>query len=175
MESARSGLANPEAYNKEWPLSAGQEVGPAVLLNRVGKGRVLTFAGSPDYATASEHAIVEARSLWAEGIRMLMPERRVVADAPSNVEVVVTDEVADRVLRVHLMAYNPTARTLPAKDRPYVVPGLIEDAPMFRVSLRFADEVTGVKAWNEGTTVRRRGHDVEVLVEDVCEVIECHY
>lgn len=175
MESVRSDLANPGAYNKEWPLSAGKEVGPAVLLNRLGKGRVLTFAVSPDYATASEHAIVEARRLWAEGVRMLLPERRVVANAPSNVEVVVTDDVEAKVLRVHLMAYNATPRTLPAKDRPYVVPGLIEDLPMFRVSLRFADELTGLKALNEGTVIRRRGRDIEVLVEDVCEVIQCHY
>ncbi|MGA1237125.1 MAG: alpha-amylase family protein [Limisphaerales bacterium] len=174
-ESVRNSLANPEGYNKDWPLSAGEVVGPAVMLNQVGKGRVLTFAVSPDYSTASEHAIVEARKLWAQGVRMLLPERRVEVVAPSNVEVVVTEDADARVLRVHLLCYNATPRTLPVKDRPYVLPGLIEDRPMFRASLRFSDKVKGVKGLSEETRIRKRGRDVEVVVEDVHEVILVRY
>jgi hypothetical protein len=50
---------------------------------------------------------------------------------------VVTDDPATRTLRVHLIAYNATPQTTPAKERPYVLPGLIEDAPMFRASIEF--------------------------------------
>ncbi len=32
-------------------------VGPGILLNQVGKGRVLTFASSPDFATANKHHV----------------------------------------------------------------------------------------------------------------------
>ena len=37
----------------EWPLGATAPVGPAILVNQVGKGTVLTFACSPDFATAT--------------------------------------------------------------------------------------------------------------------------
>ena len=55
----------------EWPLNAESPVGPAVLINPRGKGTVLTFAGSPDYATASEHHTVEARRLLSDAVRFL--------------------------------------------------------------------------------------------------------
>ena len=50
----------------EWPMSADKPVGPAVLINQVGNGTVLTLAASPDFATASEHPIVEARKLLSQ-------------------------------------------------------------------------------------------------------------
>ena len=54
----------------EWPMSPDRPVGPAVLVNTYGSGRVVTCAGSPDYATASEHALVEDRTLF----RNLFPD-----------------------------------------------------------------------------------------------------
>jgi hypothetical protein len=42
-------------------MSADKIVGPAIFVNHLGKGKVLTFVSSPEYATASEHHIVEAR------------------------------------------------------------------------------------------------------------------
>jgi hypothetical protein len=48
---------------KDWPMSADCPVGPAILVNRVGQGTVLTIAVSPDYATASDLHIVEARKI----------------------------------------------------------------------------------------------------------------
>ena len=48
----------------DWPMSAGGKVGPALLLNTLGKGRVITIAASPDVATAGEHRIVERESCW---------------------------------------------------------------------------------------------------------------
>jgi hypothetical protein len=135
LDSHRAALANPDGYNADWPLSPRQVVGPAVLLNSIGKGTVLTFAGSPDFATAGEHHIVETRKLFANAVRLLNPNPRVRITAPANVEAVVTDDPATRTLRVHLIAYNATPQTTPVKERPYVLPGLIEDAPMFRASI----------------------------------------
>ena len=120
----------------DWPLSADKPVGPALLVNRVGKGTVVTFAASPDYATASEHHIVEVRQLFHRVVRMLHPDPIVIVTAPANVEAVVTDDVEHRTLRVHLIAYNPTPQTTPAKNRPYILPGLVEDRPIYRASIQ---------------------------------------
>jgi hypothetical protein len=175
LDSHRASLANPEAYNIDWPLSARQVVGPAVLIHSVGQGTVLTFAGSPDFATASEHHIVEARKLFANAVRLLHPNPRVRVTAPANVEAVVTDDPATRTLRVHLIAYNATPQTTPAKDRPYVLPGLIEDVPMFRATLEFPGGLKSAKALNRTTQLKKRGSRVELVIEDIHEVIQCRY
>jgi len=175
LDSHRASLANPEAYNIDWPLSARQVVGPAVLINSVGQGTVLTFAGSPDFATASEHHIVEARKLFANAVRLLHPNPRVRVTAPANVEAVVTDDPATRTLRVHLIAYNATPQTTPAKDRPYVLPGLIEDAPMFRATLELPGGLKSAQALNRTTQLKKRGQRIELVIEDLHEVIQCRY
>lgn len=175
LDSHRAALANPEGYNRDWPLSAREVIGPAVLLNHVGRGLVLTLAGSPDFATAGEHHIVEARRLFAQAVRFLHPNPRVRITAPANVEAVVTDDAATRTLRIHLLAYNATPQTTPAKDRPYVLPGLIEDAPIYRVRVAFRDPVKKASALNPGTALKRRGQTLDATVTDVHEVLVVRY
>ena len=159
----------------DWPMSADSPVGPAILVNQIGKGAVLTLAASPDFATASEHAIVEARTLLRNAIRLLHPAPRVRVTAPANVEVVVTDDSRHRKLRVHCIAYNATPRTTPGKNRPFTLPGLVEEAPIFRVGLELADEPKEVEAVNPLTTVLRKGRRVEATVEDIHEVLILSY
>jgi hypothetical protein len=175
LDSHRASLANPDGYNADWPLSARQVVGPSTLINFVGKGAVLTFAGSPDFATASEHHIVETRKLFANAVRLLQPAPRVRITAPANVEAVVTDEAATRTLRVHFIAYSATPQTTPAKERPYVLPGLIEDAPMFRASIELRDGLKSAKALNRSTQLKKRGQRVQVTISDIHEIIQCRY
>ena len=119
----------------DWPMSAAGRVGPAVLLNTLGKGRVLTFAGSPDVATAGEHRIVEARRLLANAVRVAQPHPRLQFEAPAFVEVVATDDPASKQYHVHLIAYTPVPTATPPKNRPYVLPGLIEDPPMYQARI----------------------------------------
>ncbi len=159
----------------EWPMSAGESVGPAVLLNRVGKGLVVTCAASPDFASASEHALVEDRMLFRNLVRMLHPESHVTVDAPSNVEVVVTDDRDARRLRIHFLGYNPTPRATPRKNRPYILSGLIEDVPMFRVEVATAIDVVDVRALNPNTRVRTIDGHIEATIEDVHDVLVIEY
>lgn len=159
----------------EWPMSADAPVGPAILVNHVGHGAVLTFACSPDFATASEHHIVEARKLLRHAVRFLNPVPRVDVTAPANVEAVVSDDPATRTLRIHLLGYNSLPQTTPAKDRPYVLPGLIEDAPLYRATIQFRDGLKSAKALNGATALKRRGNRVELTIGDVHEVIQCRY
>jgi hypothetical protein len=175
LDSHRAALPNPGAYNADWPLSARQAVGPAALVHRLGKGTVLTFAASPDAATAGDHHIVEARRLFANAIRMLNPHPRVRVDAPANVEAVVTDDPVNRTLRIHLIAYNATPQTTPVKERPYVLPGLIEDTPIFRATIELRDGVKTARSLNRSTQLKKRGNRVEVTVADLHDVIVCRY
>ena len=159
----------------DWPMSADVPVGPAMLSHALGKGTVLTFAASPDFATASEHHIVEARRLIRNAVRLLNPTPRVEITAPAHVETVVTDDAASRTLRIHLLGYNSPPQTTPAKERPYVLPGLIEDAPQYRAILTLRDHLKGAKAWNASTELRRRGKRVDLSVQDIHEVVVLKY
>ena len=126
-------------------MSADAPVGPAMLFNRLGRGRVLTPACSPDYATASEHHVVEARKLLLNAVRFLHPQPLVEITARASVEAVVSDDPAARTLRVHLLAYQSPAQTMPAQNRPYVLPALIEDAPLYRATIRLRRPVEEVR------------------------------
>lgn len=159
----------------DWPMSADAPVGPAILINQLGRGTVLTFAGSPDFATASEHHLVEARKLLRHAVRLLNPKPRLVITAPANVEAVVTDDPAARTLRVHLLGYNAPPQTTPAFNRPYVLPRPIEDPPMFRATIQSSQPFRRVRAWNPATALKRRGQTVEVTVSDVHEVVLLSY
>lgn len=176
MNSHRRALANPGGYNGEWPLSANADVGPALLINRVGRGTVLTLAGSPDHATAGEHHIVEARRLFANAVRFLNPRPRVRVNAPSNVELIVTDDPTSRVLRLHFVGYNIPPQTTPAKNRPHLLPGLMETAPIYRASVDVLHPILSVNTLNASTEVLRPSETTLALqIEDTHEVIIIRY
>ncbi len=159
----------------DWPASADTPVGPAMLRHRLGEGEVLTFTGSPDYAAASEHHIVEARRLLASAVHWLHPSPRVRITAPATVEAIVTDDPASRTLRVHLLGYNAPPQTLPTRERPYVLPALMEDAPIFRTTLEFRDPPAHVATHNPATVLKQEGRRIDVTVSDVHEVVVVRY
>jgi hypothetical protein len=157
------------------PMSPDKVVGPAVLVNRYGQGTVVTCAASPDYAAASEHALVEDRILLRNLVRVLQPRRRVEVEAPANVEVVVTDDPAARTWRVHCLGYNPTPRTTPRRNRPYVLPGMIEDKPLYRVTVTTTEQVTRVETCQPGTEFHVTGSQIQATIEDIHEILILHY
>jgi len=159
----------------EWPMSADAPVGPAILINDVGKGTVLTLACSPDFATASEHHIVEARKLFRNAVRFLHSTPRVHITAPANVEAVVTDDPAARTLRIHFVAYNPTPQTTPERNRPYVLPGLVEDAPMFKAFVVLSQTPRDFHALNPMTMLNRQENRLDLTISDIHEVVVIRY
>lgn len=158
----------------DWPMSAGEDAGPAILVNRIGKGAVVTFAGSPDFAAASEHHIAEARHLLRYAYRFLCRAPRVEISAPANVEAIVTDDPRRRVLRVHLIAYQSPPQTT-SDTRPYVLPGLMEDTPLYRVTIKPRFPVKTVGALNTTTVTQRSGGAIVATVNDVHEALLLSY
>lgn len=159
----------------DWPLSADSPVGAAILLNKFGKGRVLAFAGSPDYATGSEHAVSEARFLLRNAVRLLNPKPLVRITAPATVESVITDDPKAGVLRIHLLGYNAPPQATPAQNRPFVIPAAMEEAPLFRASIDVSKPLKSVETLNKKTRITRRGSRIEAVVEDVHETLILRY
>jgi hypothetical protein len=159
----------------DWPMSPDLAVGPAILINRFGKGTVVTCAASPDFASASEYALVEDRILFRNLFWALGPKRRIEISAPANVQAVASDDPQARKIRVHFLAYNPTPRTTPQQNRPYVLPGMIEDAPIFRVTVVTDQPVQRVEALNPSTELCVQRNTVEATIEDIHEVLIIEY
>ena len=159
----------------DWPMSADAPVGPGGLINTVGKGTVLTFAVSPDYAASGDHHIVEARRLLANAARYLHPAPRVRITAPTTVQAVVSDDPEKRVLRVHLLGYNSPPQTTPEQNRPYILPALIEEAPLYRATVEFEDVVRRAEALNPTTHISLERKRVDALINDIHEVLMLHY
>lgn len=159
----------------EWPMSADSPVGPAFLVNQVGQGTVLTCAASPCSASAGEHAMVEDRILFRNAVRELSPASRVSVTAPSTVETVVTEDADAKILRVHCIAYSPTPRTTPASNRPFVLPGLIEDAPIYRITLELSERPKRVEALNPTTQIHQKARQVNATIEDIHETLIVRY
>ncbi len=160
----------------EWPMSPGEVVGPAILVHQVGLGKVITIAGSPDYATASEHHIVEARKLLTGIVRVLNPIPRVEIEAPINVQTVVTDDPNSRMIRVHFLGYNSPPQTIPAKDRPMILPPLIEDPPMFRAKVTLnGNSIQATSCLNANTERMSSGNVVTLTINDIHETLVIEY
>jgi hypothetical protein len=110
-----------------------------------------------------------------DAVRFLHPRPRVRILAPANVEAVVTDDPAARVLRVHLLGYNAPPQTMPVRERPFVLPALIEDAPIFRASVNLDSPPRSVEVLNPTTLLKQHDGRVEVTVSDVHEVLLLRY
>ncbi len=160
----------------DWPMSADAPVGPAVFVNEYGDGKAVLLACSPGSAVASEHYISEDRLLIRNVVRYLMPEPEIEIDAPLNVESIVTDDKDNRRIRVHLLGYLSPPNSTPATNRPYILPSLVEDAPMYQASIHIRKPIRDVQALNEGTRLRRtNGNSIQAIVNDVHETIVVTY
>ena len=154
-----------------FPMSADtpNPVGPAILVNEVGKGKVVTFACSPGQAATSEFHITEARQLLPNAVRYLLPEPLLTVEAPAFVESVVTREGSQA--RVHFIARVAPPAATPSTGRPAVLPTMMEDTPLFRVRARCKDPLKQVTAVSEKTTVQFSEREVTALIEGVHEVM----
>ncbi|MBL8854985.1 MAG: hypothetical protein JNK57_13545 [Planctomycetaceae bacterium] len=160
----------------EWPMSPGEVIGPAMLVQPLGRGTVITIASSPDYATASEHHVVEARKLLSHIVQVLDQNRRVEIVAPSNVQTVVTDDPKSKTIRVHFLGYNSPPQTIPAKDRPMVLPPLIEDPPMYRAKVTLKQgAIRDTGCLDPNTERLLNGNTIMLTINAIHEVLLIEY
>ena len=154
-----------------FPMSANitNPLGPAILVNRVGSGKVVTLACSPGEAATSEFHISEARHLLTNATRYLQPNPMITVEAPAFVESVITRE--GNKLRVHFIARIEPSATTPIKGRPAVLPTMMEDTPLYRVRIKCEDRLKQAFAFDKVTDIQFSKHEVTALIEDVHEVL----
>ena len=105
-------------------------------------------------------------------VRYLHPNPRVRVEAPQSVESTVTDDPASRTLRVHLVACQAPPQTQPLnRFRPYALPAMIEDAPLYRVTVECLEPIKEARALNPKTLLKHNDHRVEATINDIHEVL----
>lgn len=170
LDPVRSQRQKDGLEGTTFPQSPGKVVGPAMLLHRVGQGEVLTLGVAPDAAGGGEYRTAEARHLLANAVRYLRGKAPVAVDAPQFVETVVTHVPGSREYRVHAVGYLPPPGAVDPK-RPWIIPELIEDTPLYRMSIEMAWPTTRCEATNPTTKLRRKGNRIEATINDIHEVI----
>jgi hypothetical protein len=118
-------------------MSPAESIGPAVLVNRLGKGAVVTVPASVDAAFADRFRSMEHRNLIANIVRHLNPSPPVVIEAPRNVETVVTQDAGGKRLLVQFLAWwaPPTADIGPFEQGRRVLPPVMEETFEYSASV----------------------------------------
>lgn len=152
-----------------FPSPPAEAIGPAVLLNTLGKGHVLTFAVSPGMAAGGEYRTVEARTLLSNAVRSLLPKPAIEVGAPAYVETVVTHDERG-TYRVHFTGFLSPPGSTDVK-RPWAIPELMVDTPLYRAEIKASGTIKSAHGVNPTTEVKINGDTASLLVNDVHEVI----
>jgi len=86
-----------------------------------------------------------------------------------------TDDPASRQYHVHLIAYAPAPTSTPPKNPPYILPGLIEDTPMYRARIHLEDRPRNVRVWNKDARIEVNGETAELQANDIHELVTVEY
>jgi hypothetical protein len=156
----------------ELPMSPETVVGPAIFINQIGKGTVITWACSPDYAFGSEYALPECRTLLGNAVRFLNPSPEIQISAPTFVETVVLRKTENNGYYIHCIAYSSPPQTIPMKNRPYVLPSLIEDTPSFYTTITTQEPIQSITTNNTTTPIEKLSENkIKAFITDLHEII----
>jgi hypothetical protein len=170
MKPARTVRQKQGLEGTDMPMSADQRVGPALMLNSIGKGKVLTIAASPGYAVASEHRMSEDRYVLRNAVRLLNEKPAITIHAPTIVETVITYK--DHRYRVHFLGCQTPPGWTPSKNRPYGLPTLIEEKPLYRATIELKEKIKQAQCLNNNTELTQTtDHTIELLINDIHETV----
>jgi hypothetical protein len=154
-------------------MSPGHVVGPGILVNEVGKGRVITVPLALDAAYVGDYRMPEHRKLLRDLVRYLHPDPVVEIDAPVNVESVVTGDRERRRFYVHLLAFNgaPTFSASAFTEGRRVLPPVMEEAMLYSARIHVRGRVASVGASGPATEIERSGNTIRLTTGEIHEVV----
>lgn len=154
-------------------MSPGKIAGPAVFVNRHGKGKTILVPCMPDAAYIQRYRMTEHRNLIRNLIRYLNPNPEVVVLAPSSVESVITRDEGNRRLFVHLIAFAapPTATSAPFDKGRQVLPPVMEEPLEYNARIRVSRPFAKAAPASAGSNVQMRGGQITVSTKEIHEVI----
>lgn len=155
------------------PMSPENAVAPAIFINTLGKGTIYTFACSPDYALASEYPLPECRLLLSNAIRTLHHSPPIQISAPVFIETVLLHHQEKNSYIIHAISYSSPPQTIPQKNRPYVLPSLIEDTLSYTLQISTAIPTQSIKCYNNSTIIEKLSEKQYILhISELHEIAE---
>jgi hypothetical protein len=157
------------AHNAAWKV-----VGPAVISNQFGKGKVAYLPFAPGYAYLGDFPLPEHRLLIRNVIRHLNPNPPITISAPLNVESVVRQDVRNHRYIIHLIAFMGVRDAVAPGAGGILVPP-IEEGWRYTAHVSFRDDIRSIKALNPKTRLTTKGNTVELETGDIHEalIIQC--
>ncbi len=152
-------------------MSAGEPIGPALLLNTLGQGKVVCVAGAPDAAFASRYRMSEHRNLIRNLVRYLNPAPVVRLKAPAHVESVITKDGHRLLIHLLFFAGPPTSAAERFPEGRETLPTLMEEPMPYEVVLEIPRPFGQVSAAGSDTELTRSDRHVRARVKAVHEVI----
>jgi hypothetical protein len=161
--------------NPHWKLalSAEKTIGPAVFVNRHGKGKAILVPVAVDYAYTTPYRTPEHRSLIRNIVRYLNPNPPVLIHAPVNVEAIVTHDEARKRLLVHLISFSgpATATAAPFGKGSLVLPPLMEEPLSYEARIKVNKPFTAASAAGRESVISKTGNEVRLKTSGVHEVL----
>jgi len=154
-------------------MSPGKVVGPAVFINRFGKGKAVLVAASPDTAYIQRYRMAEHRNLIRNLVRYLNPNPEVLVQAPASVEIMIARDAPKKRLLVHLVSYSapPTATSAAFDKGRQVLPPVMEEAAEYVAHIEANRPFTKAVAAGGDTRIGVRNHRLTVATASIHEVI----
>lgn len=154
-------------------MSAGAVAGPAVLVNRLGSGTVVTIPAAVDVAYVSDYRMPEHRKLLRNVVRMLNPRPLVDIEAPPNVETVVTRDAKANRLLVQFVAWSspPTFSAVAFPNGKRVLPPIMEEPLAYRAAIMVNTPCRGVQAAGRASRLTPKGGRYVLVTDEVHETL----
>jgi hypothetical protein len=155
-------------------MSPGKVAGPAVFLNRHGKGKTILVAAMPDAAFIQRYRMPEHRCLIRNLVRYLNPTPELEVDAPHSVESVITRDRKSNRLFVHFLSFHapPTATSAPFDKGRQVLPPTMEEPLEYVARLAMNRHYARASALGAKTRLETRGPEIIVSTDEIHEVVE---
>jgi hypothetical protein len=156
-----------------WRMSPGSVAGPAVLVHRHGKGKVVTVACAIDAAFAGDYRMPEHRKLLGTIVRYLNPSPPVVVQAPVNVEILVTRDRQRRRRLVHFLSFSgpPTGAAAAFPQGSRVLPALMEKETPYEASVEVTRPFRGADLFGSDNAVSVSGNRINLKASRCHEVL----
>ncbi|MCL5071949.1 MAG: hypothetical protein M1308_13810 [Actinobacteria bacterium] len=154
-------------------MSPDRVVGPAVLINMHGKGRVICVPCALDIAYAGNYRMPEHRFLIRNLIRFLNPTPIIQVKATLNVETVITHDMTNNRLLIHLLCFSAPATTSSAAfpNGRLVLPPVMEEPMQYKADISINTEFLKVTADNKETKISVSGNKVQLEASSIHEVV----
>ena len=149
-------------------------LGPAVVTNSYGQGKVVycpfrLFAGF-----ASDHAVAELRTIAGNILDSFGHRPTVEVQAPLTAEAVVREQAEKNRIVVHLVGFNHPFQSVATGEggslNEKTVP-LMEEPPLFKAQLSIRVPYKKVSTFSPNTTVTEKEGQIEVLCDRVHDAV----